>query len=1141
MSNALTKGIYESNNDNLVYSGTWSSVNDTTMTSKKDDYLELKFKGTGINIVTISNNYYQYIKIYLDDLDPIIIKLFSDKEIKKLLLYSTNNLEYKEHNIKLQNIAEGNVNGIEYKMVIKEIEVLSSVTEVPVESIETNLESIILNKGGKYQIKYDILPEDATNKSVKFESGNTGFVTVTETGLLNYVYEGETNVSITSYNGISKSINVICKPEDILDYSSAEISSNLINEGILIANESEVLEVGDKIKIIANLLPYNLYGSSPYILKSSDENVIRLLGGQVIEAVGEGDALITAYTEDLLYKDSIEYTVKKSSEQSILDSEIYNLDLNRFNIVVDSKDEKVSINNSLGINAAIKFCSRYNYKKLLFPNEVIIYIEPKISIYMTSDVIVDLNNSELKLRPNDYESYSAIIFKEGNINLFNSFNLTSKEVGTFISKKNVAKTVLTTASSFSSNSISVRNEKSESEANQDLKYLLWGSSIDYSLQIARKIVQVDTSKIATVTAEFYVDYYKDTLIASEKIKDISLSSTTAQYFSTTNGSFALRKSSDYDFIKVRLEWKLTNATAEIYIGDISICKKVQAVLNNSKLCNGIITGEKDTKEGIYPNWKNISSTESGCSIIFYEGSNNGIENLNVRKSIGFNISSGLAKDSYGVVNYSKNPISYGIMESGSLDEKGENIECNTLIRTNNYIDISNITTSYYEIGYPLGYQGYPYVSSRIYDICFYDANKKFIRKDRGLLRFRRYTKPDNAYYVKVIFYSSTVPTSGNTDFGGAFAFIENFAYPMKNYIKNCIIEDNYSCGFAACGGQKWKIKNNTWRNNKGRMPGCDIDWEDGWEYMQGDIIEENSFESNNNCILCAGSGNVYFNNKFNGVCTFYGRSQYYSIIFNTIEDIVGITNGVGAKLDLASSTDIYLENNIYNKSSIVWKSNSDPGIANYDLKIESEKFNNSNILSGNIRNIRNCYFTGSDFLLYCVNVIDCLLENGIVLTNSTFNNCYINSMIIRATSNSQVNFSKSSLLDCTIEVMYQCKDFLINNCLVTRGKVGQLMSVTGNSTGGLVVNDTNLVFEKNDNYHYIIGGWNASGCSAVYTFNNCKMTLYDGFKGYLIKCSWYADATATTHVTLNFNNTDVSKFEKTDAKGLKSNIVFNIK
>ena len=36
---------------------------------------------------------------------------------------------------------------------------------------------------------------------------------------------------------------------------------------------------------------------------------------------------------------------------------------------------------------------------------------------------------------------------------------------------------------------------------------------------------------------------------------------------------------------------------------------------------------------------------------------------------------------------------------------------------------------------------------------------------------------------------------------------------------------------AACGGQRWIIRNNVFRRNGGRMPGCDIDWEDGLEYM----------------------------------------------------------------------------------------------------------------------------------------------------------------------------------------------------------------------------------------------------------------------------------------------------------------------
>ena len=163
-----------------------------------------------------------------------------------------------------------------------------------------------------------------------------------------------------------------------------------------------------------------------------------------------------------------------------------------------------------------------------------------------------------------------------------------------------------------------------------------------------------------------------------------------------------------------------------------------------------------------------------------------------------------------------------------------------------------------------------------------------------------------------------------------------------------------------------------------------------------------------------------------------------------------------------------------------------------------------------------------------------------VSTNSNFNNCNLKSITIRPAKDSQVIFEKCNLINCSIEPMYQCKDVLIKDSIITREKAGSIIAPSSNSTGGVEVTDSNFIFEKIDDYHYIVGGWNATGCSAVYTFNNCKITLYDGFKGYLIKCSWYADAVATTHVTLNFNNTDVSKFEKTDAKGLKSNIIFNI-
>ena len=503
------------------------------------------------------------------------------------------------------------------------------------------------------------------------------------------------------------------------------------------------------------------------------------------------------------------------------------------------------------------------------------------------------------------------------------------------------------------------------------------------------------------------------------------------------------------------------------------------------------------------------------------------------------MSSGKGDNSYGVTAYSQTPITYKVMELGTLDDKGENLSNSNYIRTSEFIDISKIKTSYYNIGYPLGYHGYPYVNSRIYDVCFYDINKQFIRRDRGLLRFRQYSKPENAYYAKFVFYNNYVPTSGNSDFNGAFAFVENFAHPIKNYIRNCVIEDNYSCGFAACGGQKWRIENNTWRRNAGRMPGCDIDWEDGWEYMQDDLIEGNSFESYNNVILCAGAGQIYKDNKFNGITTVYGRSQYWTFIDNTIEDTTGVTNGNGAKLSLSSATDVYIEGNKYAKSSMVWSANHGSSAA-YDIYIKNEDFNNSNILNGGVKNVKYSTFTGSNFSLYSTNVFKCELNTGLITTNSKFSYSNIKSIAMRPTKDSNVTIDNSYLYNFKIDPSVQFNDVIINSCKIIRDVIGELMTTSSNSTGGIIVNNCTFKFNTLSAYHYLIGGWNASGCIANYTFNNCAIEIENGFKGYLVACSWYAAFTDAKHITLNFNNTDVSMFEKINSRGLNSNVVINI-
>ena len=154
--------------------------------------------------------------------------------------------------------------------------------------------------------------------------------------------------------------------EENIDISKAIESKDLINEGIFIANEGETLEVGENIKIIAHILPYNVMATNQYIIKSSNESIIAVNGGKVIEAKAVGQAIITAYTIDGKYKDSIKYNVKEKEELLFSSSDIYNLEINRFGIIVNDSSQQVAINNSQAINAALKYCGRYGYKKNYF-------------------------------------------------------------------------------------------------------------------------------------------------------------------------------------------------------------------------------------------------------------------------------------------------------------------------------------------------------------------------------------------------------------------------------------------------------------------------------------------------------------------------------------------------------------------------------------------------------------------------------------------------------------------------------------------------------------------------------------------------------------------------------------------------------
>jgi len=327
-------------------------------------------------------------------------------------------------------------------------------------------------------------------------------------------------------------------------------------------------------------------------------------------------------------------------------------------------------------------------------------------------------------------------------------------------------------------------------------------------------------------------------------------------------------------------------------------------LKNTKLKRAHIYGERDSST--------IQESVEGCiSVLIDDCLNTGFESCTFSKSPGFNVITGtLANRNMGKITRSIS-VSRFNFEPGNIDENGniDNSKITNFYRYNQYMDVSGLG-EYYLLGYSQGYHGYPHLRSRLYSIHFYNENFTHIESQMYNLQYYNYRKPPNAKYAKIVVYQEAPPSSGDNDFNGAVAFLRTIGMPRNCYIKNCTFEYNFSTGLAMCGGQNWLIEGNTFSNNGGRMPGCDIDWEDGWEHMVGDIVRENTFNSRLGVIFSAGSSLSLFNNTFNqSTMTVWSRTQNYRVFNNLFDGKGSLVN------DFKTQGDSVLGRNIFTRGA----------------------------------------------------------------------------------------------------------------------------------------------------------------------------------------------------------------------------------
>lgn len=337
---------------------------------------------------------------------------------------------------------------------------------------------------------------------------------------------------------------------------------------------------------------------------------------------------------------------------------------------------------------------------------------------------------------------------------------------------------------------------------------------------------------------------------------------------------------------------------------------------NLRLTNGTIRGDRDAHD--YKTSK--GPHEGGNALKVISGKNLELDHLTLLDATGC----GLSVSSLGTRNrqellkrifFSVYPKKH--LEQGAFDAKGNKIASSEKTRTNNMISMAKFEDEF-EIGYLGGYQGFPFVRGRVYQIYFYDADKKFIEK-RKCLQYRKVRPPENAAYLNLEFNQ---PEVTDTPFHSGAAGkswvlrINNFLPPTDVHFHHNVMRNNRGLGIGLCGGQRWILEHNLVEGNGPNPPGYGMDIEDGWELVQDVIFRHNTFRNNRvgEIVVCAGSELVFEHNlfeatgKFPGRVVFYGRTYNYFFRHNTLKKCAvtfGTRTGIAA-----------IHNNTYENSRI---------------------------------------------------------------------------------------------------------------------------------------------------------------------------------------------------------------------------------
>lgn len=153
------------------------------------------------------------------------------------------------------------------------------VKEIPVSSIKVSPAQLSLYRAKEHQLSAEIVPANATDKSVTWESDNPSIASVSASGLVKAKAKGTATVTATSSNGFQSS----CIVTVLVPAVSVQLSQNSIT-----------LKEGGRATLSAQISPLDSTDTIQW--KSANSGIAEVFGGTVV-AKSEGTTTVTAYTE----------------------------------------------------------------------------------------------------------------------------------------------------------------------------------------------------------------------------------------------------------------------------------------------------------------------------------------------------------------------------------------------------------------------------------------------------------------------------------------------------------------------------------------------------------------------------------------------------------------------------------------------------------------------------------------------------------------------------------------------------------------------------------------------------------------------------------------------------------------------------